>query len=138
MNSTLTPHFQLEPFFNHPVLLPFLRNGLWHCATLPGCVDDFNVIGGELDQIPQGAGLNDGRVGDEVLLKIHRLHRLCEGNLREKSEERAKSISCENSVQLLLFTSVPPSKSSAPESILDCLEFGRARKGAASASRLST
>lgn len=66
---------------SHPVALPFFRYSLHHGATLPGCVDDLNVIWGKLNQISQGTWLNDGRVSDKVLLKIHRLHRLRERNL---------------------------------------------------------
>ncbi len=87
-------------YFNHTVPLPFLWDGLRHCATLPGCVDDLNVIWGKLNQISQGTWLNDGRVSDEVLLKIHRLHRLREWNLvgdeRERSEGWEKLISSED------------------------------------------
>jgi len=65
---------------------PFLRDRWRHRATLPGRVDDLDVIRGELDQISQGTRLDDGRVSDEVVLKIHRLHGLCEGDL--VSDER--------------------------------------------------
>lgn len=78
-NTTLAATTSL----NRSVLSPFLGDSLYHCATFPGCVDDLNVIWGKLNQIPQGTWLNDGRVSDEVLLKIHWLHGLCEGNLRE-------------------------------------------------------
>ena len=78
-------------FFNHTADLPFLWDSLRHCATFPGCVDDLNIIWGKLNQISQGTWLNDGRVSDEVFLKIHRLNCLCEGNLvgdEEKGEIR--------------------------------------------------
>lgn len=69
------------PNLSSTAALPVFRDSLYHCATLPGCVDDLNVIWGKLNQISQGTWLNDGRVSDKVLLKIHRLHRLRERNL---------------------------------------------------------
>lgn len=72
--------------------LPFLRDSLHHCAALPGCVDDLNVIRRKLNQISQGTWFNDGRVSDEVLLKIHWFHCLCEGNLEDNEKEGAGEI----------------------------------------------
>lgn len=66
---------------------PFFWNGLCHRATFPRRVDDLDVIRRKLDQVSQRARVHDGRVSDEVLLKIHRLHCLCEGNLGDEVEE---------------------------------------------------
>lgn len=73
-------------YFIHTASSPFLWNSLCHSATFPCCVDDLDIIRGKLNQISQWAGLDDGRVSDKVLLKIHRLHRLCEGNLQGNEE----------------------------------------------------
>lgn len=81
-----TCHSYLK-YFIQTTSSPFLWNSLCHSATFPWCVDDLDIIWGKLNQISQGTGLDDGRVSDKVLLKIHRLHRLCEGNLQGNEEE---------------------------------------------------
>lgn len=74
---------------NNAASSPFFWDGLCHRATFPWRGDDLDVVGGKLDQISQRARVDDGRVSDEVLFKIHRLHCLCEGNLLvERREEK--------------------------------------------------
>lgn len=76
---------------NNTVSSPFFWNSLCHCATFPRRGDDLDVIGRKLDQVSQRARVDDGRVSDEVLLKIHRLHGLCEGNLGGEAEQSSSA-----------------------------------------------
>ncbi|KAI1236893.1 hypothetical protein IHE44_0015151 [Lamprotornis superbus] len=64
-----------------PAALPLLGHGRHERAALAGRVNHLDVIGGKLQQVPQGPRLQGQRVGAEIILQVHGLHSFCERHL---------------------------------------------------------
>lgn len=77
LNTSLTPW----SITRSAPALPLLGHGRHERAALAGGVNHLDVIGRELQQIPQGPRLHSQGVGDEIVLQVHGVHSFCERHL---------------------------------------------------------